>query len=101
MLNKLMKNWGEKANALQCKAYFRYYDPLSKWQCYIYAINPDDSGEIACIIDGFTVEVTTWRLSDMFNCFNAAGEGPLLDKEFRPRDCEQILKTLRGEHESR
>ncbi len=90
----LLNNWGEKANSLQCKAEVKIYDPLSGWECYIYALNPEDEDEIACIIKGFFVEICDWRLSEISTHFNAEGEQPIVDTEYRPRLVCELIKIL-------
>lgn len=91
---RLKKNWGEKSIAMACSAEVRMFDPLSKWECFIYAINPDDEDEISCIINGFTVEVCDWRLSELNKEFNAYGESPVADKEYRPKQASELFKEL-------
>ncbi len=92
--NKLMANWGEKADSMACMAEVRIYDPLSPWECYIFAMNPEDEDEIACIFNGYSVEVCDWRLSEMATMFNELGENPLIDYEYRPRQAAALLKKL-------
>lgn len=91
---KLKTNWGEKATSMACLAEVRVYDPLSSWQCYIYAINPDDEDQIACLIKGFTLEACEWRLSELCSRFNAEGESLQLDVEYRPRRVSELFKKL-------
>lgn len=97
---KLKASWGEKADCLATVAELRVFDPLSPWECFIYAMNPEDEDEIACILHGFTVEVCHWRLSELASHFNAEGESPIVDREFRPRKAETILRMLRGQNGS-
>lgn len=98
---KLLANWGEKANSMACLAEVRVYDPLSSWECYIYALNPDGEDEIACLIKGFFVEVCDWKLSELAERFNAEGEPLEIDHEYRPRMTAEIFKRLNetGIHE--
>ncbi len=99
-IEKLKSSWGEKSDCLAATAELRVFDPLSCWECFIFALNPEDEDEIACILHGFTVEVTTWRLSELASHFNAEGDSPIIDREFRPRKAETILRMLRGENDS-
>ncbi len=92
----LTDNWGEKAEGLACKAEVRVYDPLSSWECYIYAMNPEDRDEICCILNAETVEICRWNISRIFQCYNGCGEPPVLDKEYRPQEVQQILKKFRA-----
>jgi hypothetical protein len=79
---------------MACMAEVRVYDPLSSWECYIYALNPQDEDEICCIIKGFFVEVTTWKLSEIQQRFNSEGEHVVVDNEFRPRRAAELFKIL-------
>lgn len=99
-IEKLKANWGDKADSFDCKAEVRVYDPLSSWECYIYAMNPREEDEIMCVIKAFHVQVINWKISDMLNCFNAEGEGAIVDIEFHPREIKQIYKKLKGIYES-
>lgn len=91
---KLKASWGEKASSMACMAEVRVYDPLSPWECYIYALNPENEDEICCIIKGFFVEVTEWRLSELASRFNAEGEPVQVDYEYRPRRAAELFKIL-------
>ncbi len=91
---KLKASWGEKASSMACMAEVRFYDPLSPWECYIYAMNPEDEDEICCLIKGFFVEATEWRLSELASRFNAYGEPPQIDQEYRPRRAAELFKLL-------
>lgn len=91
---KLKASWGDKASSMACMAEVRVYDPLSPWECYIYAMNPDNEDEICCIIKGFFVEVCEWRLSEIASRFNANGEPVEVDHEYRPRRAAELFKIL-------
>lgn len=93
-LEKLKANWGSKAEALDCFAEVRIYDPLSSWECYILAVNPEEEDEIICIISGTHVEVCVWNLN--LRLFNSNGEKPHVDTEYRPRLASEVLKKLMG-----
>jgi len=97
IISKLKNNWGDKAESLACMAELRVYDPLSDWQCYIYAMNPDNEDEIMCLISGGkNVEpiTTEWALSEMELLYNSDGEGVEIDKEYRPRRTDELFKIL-------
>mgnify|MGYP001564356948 CR=1 FL=1 len=94
----LKNNWGALADSLACNAELRVYDPLSRWECFVFAINPEDEDEMACIINGFDVEVCHWRFSELWARYNAHGEAPTIDREFRPRNAGEIYKTLKAKH---
>lgn len=91
---KLKASWGDKASSMACMAEVRVYDPLSPWECYIYALNPENEDEICCIIKGFFVEVCEWRLSELASRFNANGEPVQVDYEYRPRRAAELFKSL-------
>lgn len=96
---KLKACWGEKADSMTCLAEVRVFDPLSNWECYIYAMNPDNDDEICCIINGFCVEVCDWSLEELCNRFNSEGERVQIDYEYRPRRALEIFKKLRGDYD--
>lgn len=91
---KLKASWGDKASSMACMAEVRVYDPLSTWECYVYAMNPENEDEIACIINGFFVEVCNWSLSELTSRFNSDGEPLQIDYEYRPRRACELFKIL-------
>ncbi len=92
--DKLKSSWGDKATSMSCMAEVRIYDPLSAWECYIYAMNPEDEDEISCIINGFTIEAIEWRLNELYERYNVEGEPVQLDQEYRPRRAAELFKIL-------
>ena len=93
----LLKNWGEKADALECLAEVRFYDPTSTWECYIYALNPQDEDECDCIVKVSHQQRATierWFLSNIALVFNRDGESVQIDEDYRPRVASEILKKL-------
>lgn len=96
-LSKLKQNWGDKAESLSCMSEMRVYDPLSDWQCYIYAVNPDNEDEIMCLISGGkNIEplTTNWTLYELNLLYNSHGEGVEIDIEYRPRRTAELFKLL-------
>ncbi len=91
---KLMSNWGEKANSMSCNVELKVYDPLSSWECFVYALNPEDEDEICCIIRGFGVEVCLWSLTELSERYNVEGEYAEVDYEYRPRKASEVFKIL-------
>lgn len=91
---KLLSSWGEKASSMACMAEVRVYDPLSAFECYIYALNPEDEDEILCIIKSSSVSADKWKLSELRSCYNSEGEPLQIDYEYRPRIASEILKRL-------
>ena len=92
--DKLIDNWGEKAEALACKALIRLYDPLSALECYILAMNPQDEDEVYCILHGSSVEVCACSMQELLSMYNNHGEGVQRDLQFRPRCAQEIYRKL-------
>lgn len=101
LFKKLSDNWGYPAETLECDAVMRIYDPQSRWQCWILAINPDDINQIYCIIDGETVECCEWTFRELWQAYGADGEPPSVDVEFRPIQAKILYKKLleRGKYD--
>lgn len=98
---RLLANWGERADALDCNAEVRIYDPNGPWECYIYALEPNEQDQIACILSGESVEITAWSMAQMQLTFNANGEPPENDMSFVPIKITRLLEKLKGRYESR
>jgi hypothetical protein len=93
---KLILNWGkENTDALEVNAEARIYDSRSTWQCFIYALDPYDMDTILCVIDGFNVELTTWKLGELNALFNDIGDSPINDTIYVPKKVKTLLKTLK------
>lgn len=95
--SKLKNNWGDKADSLACMAEMRVYDPLSNWQCYIYAVNPENEDEIMCLISGgknIEPMTTAWTMHELNLLYNSHGEGAEIDTEYRPRRTAELFKLL-------
>jgi hypothetical protein len=94
---RLKANWGYKADAMACMAEVRLYDPMSHWQCFIYAMNPEDDNEIQCILsvgNNTAPAIARWTLPEIIALYNSIGEGVQIDPEYRPRMASQIFKML-------
>lgn len=91
-LNRLVLNWGEKADAMACKAHVRLYDSLSSWECYIYAINPDDTDEAMVLFRDGTDSVS---LRVLMQCYNGDGDPPQIDRSFVPRELKYLIKEIK------
>lgn len=101
---RLIENWGSKADSMTCRAEVRYYDPLSTWQCYVYAMNPEDENSIQCVVSHRKNErpvCMDWTIKELERAYNEHGEGVEIDHEFRSREIGYILKKLNelGQHE--
>jgi hypothetical protein len=92
---KLMSNWGYPADTMTCKAEVRVYDPASRWECYIYALNPHDQQEICCIINGFYVEICRYSIQELYTLYNQHGEPVQVDYEYVPREAAEIYRMLK------
>ena len=91
---RLLNNWGDRAECMDCQAIVRVYDPGSSWECYIYAMNPEYPDEIRCLIHGFDIEASDWLLSDMILMYNRSGSTLIVDQEYRPQHLTQLRERL-------
>ena len=92
----LKKNWGERANTLNCFAEVKFIDPLSSWACYIFAM--DESEEmIHCLLysDAIGVEIDTQYMYDIQSMYNEEGQHPIMDSEYRRTKVTELLKRLK------
>jgi hypothetical protein len=94
-MQKLQANWGELAEAMECNAEVRVYDPLSHWQAFIYAQNPEDLDQIKVIVGGFTIETCDMTVSELFQMYNGFGECVQVDPFFRPMKAAKLLRMLK------
>lgn len=90
----LLNNWGDKADALACNAIVRLYDSLSKWEFYIYAMNPEDENQVSLILkNSFGSRLNEqWTIDELEGMYNDHGEGLNVDESYRPRSVESLLK---------
>lgn len=100
MLSESMKkllqlNWGDKAESLACYAEVKFIDPLSDWQCYVYALDEDED-RIECLL--YTrmlgVQITNWSLKELYLPYNEHGEAPFIDKDYRRTRASELFKRL-------
>lgn len=94
----LKKNWGEKAEALNCYAEVKLIDPLSSWACYIFAMDQNEE-MIQCLLhsDAMGVEIYSLCISDVYRMYNEDGENPVIDDEYRRVRVTELLKRLRND----
>jgi hypothetical protein len=90
---RLLANW-LVADSMACYAECKIYDPLSRWACYILAINPLNEDEILCIFTGLGVTIETYSMSSIRHMYNTQGEPPQLDKEYRRMWASELFKKL-------
>jgi hypothetical protein len=93
---RLLNNWGDRAECMDCHAIVRVYDSESSWECYIYAMNPEYPDEIKCLIRGFDVEASDWLLSELSTLYNRSGSSVEIDTEYRPQHLTQLRERLNG-----
>ena len=94
---RLKANWGEKADSLACYAEVRVYDPLSPWECYLYAMNPEDEDEVETIVKAskmMPASLERWYMTNILGLFNQDGEGVEVDEEYRPIRASELFKKL-------
>lgn len=92
----LKKNWGEKAETLNCYAEVKLIDPLSSWACYLFAMDNNEE-MIECLLysDSMGVEIHTESLEEIFHRYNEQGENPVIDTEYRRTRVVELLRRLR------
>jgi len=93
---KLKDNWGDKAECLACNAEIKLFDPLSCWECYILAINPNDENECKVILvnEAKEVLVLDTLMQDLLGRWNGEGEFMEIDHMFKPRQASSLFKIL-------
>lgn len=94
---KLIQNWGDKAESMSCHAEVRVYDPISSWECYLYAMNPENEDEIMCLTKTSKGDEAVTEYSSINwiqGLFNEHGEGVEVDTEYRPRRTAELFKQL-------
>jgi hypothetical protein len=94
----LKKNWGERADTLNCYAEVKLIDPLSSWCCYIFAMDNDEE-VVHCLLysDAIGVEIYTQCMHDIHSMYNEYGEHPIVDEEFRRTRVTELLRRLRND----
>ena len=94
----LKDNWGEKAETLNCFAEVRFFDPLSSWACYVFAMHKDER-LIHCLLysDALGAEIHTMDLEYIKTMYNEHGEPPQIDKEFRKTKVIELLRRLNND----
>lgn len=91
-------NWGDKANALDCYAEVKLMDPLSSWECYIFAMSPDEQMLMALIYTNVMgIDIYTLSYKDLSMEYNEEGEQPIADEEFRRIKLTELVRRLGNE----
>ncbi len=92
---RLKRNWGEKAEALDCYAEARYFDPLSSWCCYVFAMDSDEKQVYVLLYSNVLgAEVSIIDLEDLSYMYNELGQSPMLDTEFRRIHLSELIRRL-------
>lgn len=94
-LDQLVKNWSLHRDCLNCYAMARLYDPNGPWECYCYAIDPEQT-IVKAIVNGATVEDADIDIDLLLQMFSSSGEGLINDPDFRPRSAAFLIKTLQN-----
>jgi hypothetical protein len=91
----LKKNWGEKADALDCYAEVKFTDPLSSWCCYVFAMDQNEE-LLRCLLysDPMGVEIYTLCMLDIQSMYNEEGEHPVIDQEYRRTRVAELIRRL-------
>ena len=96
LIERLHDAWGEDADCMNCWAEVRYAYSSGEWACYIYALNPRDNDEIACIIDdGSGLDVCDWSMRELLGGHNREGEFPVVDADYRRTYVPDLIKKLK------
>lgn len=94
VIEELNKNWGDKANAMNCYTEVKFIDELTGWFCYVYALDPSNDDTIACILPG--PKAIEWSLKELYATYNTDGEYVAEDTEFRRIRTAELFKRLSG-----
>ncbi len=95
-IEQLKANWGDKADSLDCYAWVELFDPISNWECYLYALNPEDD-EVKCVIrTNFSSPpaLETWSLEEIKRLYNQFGEGVQVNEEYRPIKTNVLVEKI-------
>lgn len=94
----LKKNWGEKADALDCYAEVKLIDPKSSWCCYIFAMDKNEENvQTLLYSDSIGPEIYTLCIDDIHLMYNQDGEHPIIDTEYRRTRVQELLKRHRND----
>ena len=91
----LKRNWGDKANALDCYAEVKLIDPLSSWCCYIFGMDKNEE-LVHCLLysDCNGPETHILNIMEIYSMYNEYGESPIIDEEFRKTKVNELIKRL-------
>jgi len=97
MINKqvLWKNWELRETPYDLKAEIRLHIPLTGWEAYLIALNPENDDECIALVNtpenGWICEETAfWG----FETLVQNSDEQIIDKEYRPRLVKELIKIL-------
>lgn len=93
---RLRDNWGEKADAMECYCEIKFMSENPRWECYIYALDPDNNDSIACIIPEGSQLLWEWSLKELNQAYDRQGENFWIDEEFRRIKASTLYRKLQG-----
>ena len=98
VIERLKLSWGDKASALDCYAEVRLYDPMSSWECYLFAMDAQEE-TVSCLLvsNMCRVDISTVSILTLASMYNSEGEPPLVDTHFRRRSILSILKRYKSD----
>ncbi len=92
---RLKQNWGSRADALACYAEMRIFDPLSCWECYFLALDPDEENAKVIIVDhDRLVHVVEESANHLLTKWNGQGDIVEQDPHFVRRQASALFKVL-------
>lgn len=91
----LMKNWGDKAEAMDCFVEVKFTDEDNKWNYYVYALNPQDETEAMMIVDTIYNPLHPFTVTTSIHNIFSNVDG--IDHEFRRIKASTLFKKLKGE----
>ena len=98
LIDRLKANWVDKADALDCYAEIKYYDPLSSWCCYVFAMDEyEETISVLLYSNALGAEITKMNVEDLSYMYNENGEPPVIDGEFRRKKVTEILKRYKND----
>lgn len=98
--NSLMKNWGARAEAMDCFAEVKLSDLDGYCAFYIYAMNPCNPDEVMAIIHLVEAFTACCSLKEIALFHNSRGETLEIDREYRKKKANVILRELRGHNDT-
>ena len=95
----LLRNWGPMAESLDCVAEIKVIDQREHWACYVFAMNPENEDEIACLFHDKLggIEIWDWSWHELCQLYDGEGEYPMLDPEYRRIRVTALLKRLKND----